>query len=83
MSELSKEERTIILFESPERLVKTLKDCLHYLGTRPVAVCRELTKLHEEIFRGTLEEAVAYFSLSRPRGEIVIVIGKDDPNVYF
>jgi len=83
LSELSGEERTIVFFESPERLRKTLIDCQKVMGNRPISVCRELTKLHEEIFRGTLGSAVAYFDEKKPRGEIVVVIGKDDPNVYF
>ena len=53
------------------------------MGDRPVSICRELTKLHEETFRGTLNSAIAYFEYNKPRGEIVIIIGKDDPNVYF
>ena len=83
LTELSSEERTVVIFESPQRLLKTLKDCQHHMGDRPVSVCRELTKKHEEVYRGTLGGAVAYFSDTKPRGEIVIVIAKDDPNVYF
>ena len=80
---LSQEERTVIIFESPERTLKTLKDCLQLIGNRPLSVCRELTKMHEEVFRGDTKEAVDYFGKRKPKGEIVIVIGKDDPNVYF
>lgn len=80
---LSQEERTVVIFESPERTLKTLKDCLQLIGNRPLSVCRELTKMHEEVFRGDTKEAVDYFGKSKPKGEIVIVIGKDDPNVYF
>lgn len=83
LAELSKESRTLIIFESPVRLVKTLRDCYKVMGNRPVSVCRELTKLHEEIYRGTFKGAIAYFDRNKPRGEIVVVIGKDDPNVYF
>lgn len=83
LSQLSSEERTVIIFESPERLVKTLKDCQSAMGDRPVSVCRELTKIHEEVYRGTLSGAETHFGKAKPRGEIVIVIGKDDPNVYF
>ncbi|MBL7047409.1 MAG: 16S rRNA (cytidine(1402)-2'-O)-methyltransferase [Candidatus Marinimicrobia bacterium] len=82
-SQLANEDRSIIIFESPERLLKTLKDCVNYIGNRPVAICRELTKMYEDVFRGTLEEAVTNFQQHKPRGEIVIVIGKDDPNVFF
>ncbi|MFQ6616177.1 MAG: 16S rRNA (cytidine(1402)-2'-O)-methyltransferase [Fidelibacterota bacterium] len=80
---LANEDRTVVLFESPERLVSTLESCLRYLGNRPVSVCRELTKVHEEVYRGTLNDAVHHFMKKRPRGEIVIVIGKDDPRVHF
>lgn len=83
LSELAEEKRTVVVFESPERLLKTLQDCLEAMGERPVSVCRELTKMHEEVYRGTFSGAVAYFGGKKPRGEIVIVIGKDDPNVYF
>lgn len=83
LSILASEERSIVLFESPERLIKTITDCINSLGNRPVAVCREMTKLHEEIFRGTLKEALNYFTTKKPRGEFVIIIGKDNPNVYF
>lgn len=80
---LSQEERTVVIFESPERALKTLKDSLQVMGNRPLSVCRELTKLHEEVYRGDTSGAVDYFSRRKPKGEIVIVIGKDDPNVYF
>ncbi|MFQ6674090.1 MAG: 16S rRNA (cytidine(1402)-2'-O)-methyltransferase [Fidelibacterota bacterium] len=83
LSKLARDDRTIVIFESAERLVKTLADCGEHMGNRPVSVCRELTKMHEEVYRGTLSDAEEYFRRSTPRGEIVIVIGKDDPNVYF
>lgn len=76
LKELAREERTIILFESPHKLLKTLKDLSQHLGTdRQAAVCREMTKLHEEVVRGTLEELVRHFQQSEPRGEIVVVVG--------
>ena len=53
------------------------------LGDRPAVVARELTKLHEEIIRGTLVECIAYFSTKGVRGECIILVGKDGPNVYF
>ena len=74
LKELAVEERTIILFESPKRLPETLKDLRKYLGEdRLVAVIRELTKLHEEVWRGSLKSATQYFE-SSPKGEVVIVI---------
>jgi 16S rRNA (cytidine1402-2'-O)-methyltransferase len=73
--ELSKETRTIILFESPMRLLKTLGQMVPEFGSgRRVSVSRELTKIHEETIRGTLEELIAHFTENAPRGEIVVVI---------
>lgn len=76
---LAEEERTIILYESPHRLVKTLHELGEYLGAeRPAAVCRELTKMFEETRRGTVSELAAYYELTPPKGEIVIVVaGKE------
>lgn len=73
--ELSKETRTVILYESPMRLVKTLGQLVPEFGSgRRVSVSRELTKMHEETIRGTLAELIAHFTDNAPRGEIVIVI---------
>ena len=70
---------TIVLYEAPHRLLNTLEYIKENIGNRKIAVCRELTKLHEEIYRGTLEEALEYFIENRPRGEFVLVIeGKSD-----
>jgi len=63
---------TLVCFESPHRLRDALHDALSALGDRGVAVCRELTKIHEEVFRGTLSEALTHFQ--EPRGEFTIVI---------
>ncbi len=61
------------------RIQKTLGELHDYLGNRKVAVCRELTKLHEEIVRGTLADAIAHFQKNDPRGEFVVVVaGADD-----
>ena len=83
LSDLASHEATLILYENPKRVVKTLSDIATFLGDRPAVVCRELTKIHEEIIRGTISELLSYFSQESPRGECVIMIGKDDPNVYF
>jgi len=83
LSDLASHEATLILYENPKRVVKTLSDIAIHLGDRPAVVCRELTKVHEEIIRGTISELLSYFSRESPRGECVIMIGKDDPNVYF
>lgn len=80
---LETETATIILFENPKRIKRTLTDILESIGNRPAVVCRELTKLYEEIIRGTVEELLAYFSKHEVKGECVILIGKDDENVRF
>lgn len=71
---LKRENRTICLYESPLRLVKTLEIMLEEMGDRPIAIVRELTKLFEEVFRGSISEAIEHFTQRKPRGEIVIVI---------
>ena len=77
--QLAEEERTIILYESPHRLVKTLNELAIYFGAdRQAAVCRELTKMFEETRKGTLTELAQHYEAHAPKGEIVIVIaGKD------
>src|SRR5699024_9343720 len=73
---LAEETRTIILYESPYKLIKTLNQLREYLGDeRPVSVSREITKLHEETLRGSLKKIGEYFEKHPPKGEIVIVIG--------
>ena len=71
---LKEETRTMILYEAPHRLLKTLRLLCEVLGDRRVSVCRELTKRHETVFRTTLEEAVTYYETNEPKGECVIVI---------
>lgn len=72
---LEREQRTIIVYEAPHRLVKTLKLLAGRLGEdRRVSVCRELTKRHETIYRSTLAEAAAYYDANEPKGECVLVI---------
>ncbi|MHB8730327.1 MAG: 16S rRNA (cytidine(1402)-2'-O)-methyltransferase [bacterium] len=65
---------TLVIFEAPHRLRKTLEDLLEVLGDRRIAVARELTKIHEEVHRATLSEAVRAFSAHPPRGEFTLVI---------
>lgn len=73
---LAEELRTIIFYESPHKLIKTLGDFITYFGEdRPVSVSRELTKLHEETIRGTTKEVLSYYEAKPPKGEIVIVVG--------
>lgn len=72
---LAEEDRTIILYESPHRLVKTLEQLIEFMGEeRKVSVSRELTKLHEETYTGTVRETLTHFSQKEVKGEIVIVI---------
>ena len=72
LESVSRERRTLVAFEAPHRLRASLGDIAKALGERRIAVCRELTKMHEEVFRGTASEAIAHFEL--PRGEITLVI---------
>ena len=73
---LADEERTMIFYESPYRVVKTLEQFAEaFGGDRPVSVCREISKVHEESIRGTLTEVIAHFKEHEPRGEFVIVLG--------
>lgn len=74
LEELKTETRTIVLYEAPHRLVRTLEELLEQLGNRRLTICRELTKKHETVFRTTLEEAVAYYTEQVPKGECVLVI---------
>ena len=74
LQELSGEERTIVFHEAPHKLRATLADMPEILGARQVALCRELTKLHEDTMRTTLGEAVKYYQENEPRGEYVLVI---------
>ena len=76
-------DATIIFYESPYRLIKTLKEINEVLGDRPTVVSRELTKMNEEIIRGTVSDILSYFNNKKPRGEFVIMIGKNDSNVFF
>lgn len=76
---LAAEERTMIFYEAPHRLRTTLADLLEAFGDRPAALCRELTKLHEEIRRTTLGEAAAYYQENTPKGELVLVVRGAEP----
>jgi len=83
IARVENEQSTLIYYESPKRIQRTLKNLLEGLGDRPAVVARELTKLYEEIKRGTLSDLLTYFTKHPPKGECVILVGKDDPNVYF
>lgn len=76
LKELALETRTMIFYESPYRLVKTLTQFAEYMGReRPVSVSREISKMYEETVRGTVEEVMNHFTLNEPKGEIVIILG--------
>ena len=68
---------TVVIFESPQRVIRTLNDIHNYFGDRIISVCRELTKKYEETFLGTITDAVDYFSQSKPKGEFVLLVAKD------
>ncbi|MBI4320532.1 MAG: 16S rRNA (cytidine(1402)-2'-O)-methyltransferase [Chloroflexi bacterium] len=74
LEKLRSESRTIVAFEAPHRVAESLKDIESILGNRDVAVARELTKLHEEVVRGSVEEVLQHFAIHQPRGEFTLVI---------
>ncbi|MBS5939211.1 16S rRNA (cytidine(1402)-2'-O)-methyltransferase [Clostridium sartagoforme] len=82
IEEVKNARDTLIFYEAPHRLLNTLSFLLDNLGDRSIAACRELTKLHEEIFRGSITDSINYFTENRPRGEFVLVIsGKSDEDI--
>ena len=74
LASLGQEQRTMIFYEAPHKLRATLDDLLKFFGNRKISLCRELTKLNEEVMRMTLTEAVSYYAENPPRGEYVLVI---------
>lgn len=74
LQELAGETRTIILYEAPHRLIRTLQELAETLGNRNLTVCRELTKKHETAFVTTIEDAIAYYENNEPKGECVLVL---------
>ncbi|MBE5933278.1 MAG: 16S rRNA (cytidine(1402)-2'-O)-methyltransferase [Lachnospiraceae bacterium] len=74
LEELRSETRTMIIYEAPHRLVKTLKELLEVLGNRRVTICRELTKKHETFFLTNIEDAIAHYEVTEPKGECIIVV---------
>ena len=82
MEEIKNCKETLIFYEAPHRLLNTLNFILESLGDRKIAICRELTKMHEEIIRGTLSEIIEHYNEKNPRGEYVLVIeGKTDEEI--
>jgi len=80
LESLKDEKRTIVLYESVHRIIKTLNGLQEHLGDRQICVGREMTKLYEEYFRGNLSEAIEHFSLTKPKGEFTIVIAPENFN---
>ncbi len=79
LTSLAHERRTIVLYESPHRLIRTLNDLLNYFGDRDIAIARELTKKFEEIVRGKISFAIQHFTKNKIRGEFVLVVkGRHD-----
>ncbi len=74
LEDLKKETRTIVLYEAPHRLKRTLRELLDALGDRDITVCKELTKRHEKKMQGSLKEVVDYYEENDPRGEYVLVL---------
>ena len=74
LEELVNETRTIILYEAPHKLVRTLRDLRETLGNRRMTLCRELTKKHETAFHSTIDDLLAYYEKEKPLGECVLVI---------
>ena len=74
LEELKEETRTILLYEAPHRLVRTLEELENTLGNRRITLCRELTKKHEEVWQTTLQDAIARYEAEEPRGECVIAV---------
>lgn len=79
LDSLRDEVRTMVFYEAPHKLKSTLADLLGVLGDRPIALVREITKIHEEVIRTTLADAVAYYGDNEPRGEFVVIVGGAAP----
>ncbi len=74
LEKLKDEERTMIFYEAPHKLMNTLEDMLRVFGSRRISICRELTKIHEEILRTDIQHAIEHFTMTPPRGEFVLVV---------
>ena len=79
LDSLREETRTMVFYEAPHKLKTTLADLLEVLGDRPIALVREITKIHEEVLRTTLADAVTKYTAEEPRGEFVIIVGGAAP----
>ncbi|WP_326512471.1 16S rRNA (cytidine(1402)-2'-O)-methyltransferase [Clostridium intestinale] len=82
ISEIKNHKETLVFYEAPHRIKETLSFLHDELGDRKVAICRELTKLHEQIVRGSISEVIEHFNINNPRGEFVVVIeGKSQEEI--
>ncbi len=82
LNELRKEKRTMVFYESPHRILKTVKDFHNYFGNRRCVMGREITKIFEEFFRGTLEELLTRLQSKKVKGEIVLIIEGNSEKKY-
>lgn len=82
LKKLASEERSIVIFESPHRVIRTLQDIEEYLGVREVAVCREITKIYEEIIRGTTTELIEKLKDKTIKGEVVMIVKERENNKH-
>lgn len=81
LESIKNDTRTLIFYEAPHKLRNTLKDFLKYFGDRKISLCRELTKVYEEVLRMTVSEAVGYYEMQNPKGEYVLVVeGAEERN---
>ena len=74
LNKIKTDDRTLIFYEAPHKLLRTLKDLLQIFGDRRLAICREITKIHEEVIRTTLSEAVKFYKDNLPKGEFVLIV---------
>lgn len=77
LTNLKEEQRTIVIFESPHRILKTLHQIVEFMGDIKICICREITKIHEEAIRCTASEAISYFEKNKPKGEFVLLLEND------
>ena len=82
LEEVSKDTHTLIFYEAPHKLSATLGDMLKYFGDRKISICHELTKIHEDVMRTTISEAIEYFADKTPKGEYVLVVEGASPEEF-
>src|SRR5699024_4817341 len=81
LEQLKNERRTMVFYEAPHKLLRTLKDFEKYFGDREIALCREITKIHEEVFKTTICKALEHYTENTPRGEFVLIVaGCSEPS---